>query len=230
MKISSHPKYGFTNKFSHLTESADVKFFRNAATSSTGDDVVLPYFRSALDDEYPYKIIFLHLQGSHNQYSVWYPLNFGNDSVTIQEISKISGVSRLFVEYITSILYGDNLLGQIFDIMMQYSLGSSYFLYLSDHAEDVDVYGKAYFCYGNVYKKAVLEIPFILWVSDMYKENNKEFVDGLSKNIHKSYEINTLNHSLLDLSRLDASFIDKTKSIFNKDFKIRKRKYDELEE
>ena len=227
--LSSHQKYGITNKFSHMTEIADVKFFRNVTASSTGDEIVLPYFRAALADKSPYKVIFLHLQGSHNQYSARFPLNFGKDSEAIQKLSKISGVSQLFVDYITSILYGDELLKRIFEMMNQYELGSSYLLYLSDHAEDVDIYGNAYFCHGNIYKKKVLEIPFILWLSSEYKKYNSSFVANLIRNLHKSYEINLLTHALLDLSMLDYELVDKTKSIFSEKYRVRLRKYDELQ-
>jgi hypothetical protein len=54
------------------------------------------------------------------------------------------------------------------------------------------------------------------------------FVKGLSKNLHKPYEISMLNHALLDLSMLDYGLKDKTKSVFNEAYEVRLRKYDEL--
>ena len=41
---------------------------------------------------------------------------------------------------------------------------SSYILYLSDHEEDVDIYGNATFIHGNTNKKQEYEIPFVLWL------------------------------------------------------------------
>ena len=164
--LSSFPQISKRNKFSYLIDAAEETFFRKKYEHYSSDEILFTPLKRALEDEVKQKIIFMHLQGSHLEYRSRYPADFGNKIYELTKLKSESGIDHRFIEYLMTIRYGDEVLRNIFSIIKQYKIGSAFVLYFSDHAEDVDLYGKASFCHGSLDKKEVLEIPFVLWLSE----------------------------------------------------------------
>ena len=64
----------------------------------------------------------------------------------------------------------------------------------------------------------MFDIPFMLWRSEKYKQQKL-----LSINFDRKYMIDDLFHSVADLLDVSSQEIDSTRSIFNENFKVRKR-------
>ena len=62
----------------------------------------------------------------------------------------------------------------------------------------------------------MLNIPFITWVSDKYKNQRMSFVNGFNNKLSNPYNTEHFIHSVMSLSGLSNPDIDKTKSIFDK--------------
>lgn len=226
--LSSFSDVNAQSNFSYLTEAVDVRFFKTFDMRFSGDEILYSFFKKALEDKISKKIIFLHLEGSHLNYTDRYPNNFGADDISLKKLRDIPHISQKFVEYMTSIRYGDEVLKNIFSILREYDIGSSFVLYFSDHAEDVDMYGDAVFSHGGIEKKQVFEIPFFIWLSQEYKKHNPDVVKRLKKNLHQPYELNLMPHTLLELSRLKTDNFEAEKSFFNQRYVPQIRYYDRL--
>lgn len=189
-------KYGFINRFSW--ESLKAPY----------DEKLLPYFEKAVNDPYKKKIIFIHLMGSHDPYSDRYPEKFnafkGNNNWRAQTVA----------EYDNSILYTDYVLGKIIDVLAKRK-EFSYMLYFSDHGEDVYEDERSSFAHADfIGTRHMYEIPFILWLSDYYKENMPDIVNDIEKFKNRPYNIQNLTNTITELSNLESPDIDKTKSLF----------------
>ncbi len=231
--ISGHSMFGVFDNYSHLLKHAKHKTFINKYTNWKDgfkkhklDEALLPAIGKALEDPFQKKVIFIHLMGSHIRYRDRYPDHYQkyNHEFTMLENS----ANPRYIEYIKSIHYTDWILSKIFKLVQKNKKASSFILYFSDHAEGVSLLN-ACFCHADAKKDPEqLEIPFLLWLSDTYKQENNDYVQHFKNYLHRSYETNTWIHSLLDLSRISHPKIISQKSIFNTSYQPpQKRRYEE---
>jgi len=62
------------------------------------------------------------------------------------------------------------------------------------------------------------DVPFLLWQSEDYKNQKQLTVD-----VNRPYMLDDLFHSISDLLEITAKEVDLERSIFNTEFKSRKR-------
>ncbi|MDR1289435.1 MAG: sulfatase-like hydrolase/transferase [Holosporales bacterium] len=192
---------------------ADVKKFINNAhyrtkLSSNYDEKLIEYLRMALQDKAKKKIIFLHLMGSHLPYSKRYPPNFD----IFKGENRSNGKSVGVAQYNNSILYTDYILRRIIDLVRDLN-DNSFVLYFSDHGEDVtEKPDSPHSHVESLSTPEMFDIPFIIWLSDIYKVVNKKFIDEWDTS--KIYKTNNLIHSIVEIARLTSDKFDEKKSIF----------------
>ncbi len=231
--ISAHSMYGLFDNYSHLLAKVDVPIFINKREGWTSgfkehkvDAYLLPPLQKSLLDEAPKKVIFIHLMGSHFNYTDRYPKKY--QAVNPEFDILKDNVHPNYINYLKSIHYTDWILSKIFKLVQKDSKASSFILYFSDHGEDAEPLNSC-FCHADTTNNPeTLEIPYFLWLSDTYKNENKDYVAFFNTYLNRSYETNMWIHSILDLSRLSHSKIDPSKSIFNKNFFPTIRQYDKL--
>lgn len=228
--ISAHSMYGLFDNYSHLLQRVKHKTFinqlkkwNNGFSEYLLDEELLPELDKALADNAPRKVIFLHLMGSHRLYEDRYPRNYQKDNPELN-FGADENVDKRYVTYIKSLHYTDYMLSEIFKRVNADTEASSFILYLSDHAESVSKHGDNYRHADSAQDPRSLEIPFILWLSDTYKKENSEFVQHFADYIHRPYETNWAINSFLELSRISHPKINYQKSIFDADFKPKKRR------
>jgi len=172
------------------------------------DENLLKYFEQALRDSAEKKLIVLHLKGSHCPIDMRYPPEFKKFSLPKKYFDRRKALGVCLFD--NSILYTDHILNEMIKYLKR-SGETSAMLYLSDHGQDV-----------NDTKDCILasrpwpngyEVPFIVWVSEKYRENNAEFIRGW--NINRQYVTDKTAYSLIDLARLSHPLIDLSKSIFS---------------
>lgn len=233
--LSAHARYGLADRYAHLVNHADYIKYINEQSYSQDlfglrlDDELLPEMEKILADGAKDKIVFVHLLGSHNnRYAERYPENYRPDDFGFKRMA----VPLRFIEYLKSIYFTDQkVLEPLFEMVRRYQTASSYILYLSDHADDVSEKwaDEPCFCHFEATdKRRVYEIPFVLWLSEKYKRENAAYVKDFASYVNRPYESGDLIYSILDLSRLSHEKIDVTKSVFNQNFRLRKRAYDSM--
>lgn len=189
------------------------------------DELLFKPFEIALDDKANKKFIVLHLMGSHSPKAKRYPKQF-------EKFIDWNGIERksfhtewrkdLINSHDNSVLYTDYVLFNFIKKLKERNL-YSVLLYFSDHGEELydyrDFWGHAE---GNasIYS---MDIPFILWVSEKYKNKNKERIKDFPNYLKRKYQTDDVIHSIIDLTGCYSADFDSTRSIFSPHFIKRKR-------
>src|SRR5690606_27867611 len=183
------------------------------------DEVILPKFKDIIDEKVAKKIVFVHLEGSHISYHKKYPekYNYFKD----QPKTKFSTPEayKIINEYDNSIRYNDYVVSEIID-KVKFTNKNSYVLYFSDHGEEVYSEHEYFGHVETIGSNAMFEIPFILWVSDKYKLQS---TINFNAALDRKYILEDFIYSFSDLSRIKFDQHLASKSIFNDDFKYKKR-------
>ena len=182
------------------------------------DNALLKPFNDAINDKGNKKVVFLHLLGTHMDYKMRYGKNdeyfIGTPSSEFNSEKAYSTINT----YDNAVRYNDKLLREIIEIVKNQKM-KSYVLFFSDHGQEV--YDDANF-FGHTIDqnttKNMFEIPMFIWTSAKYNKN-KVF----NFNPEAKYMTDDLIHSIADISGVKCSEIDSTRSIFNENFKVRKR-------
>lgn len=211
--ISNQEKVGACSTYTSIVSNdADVKFFDTDIKVHTGKNLTNDYdikdfYQNALNDNADKKVIFLHFSGSHNPYGRNVPTKFKEfKSIGSKEHIKIN-------EYDNSIILNDYVINEYIEMLKKQG-GLSYLLYFSDHGEDAGDTENSCFCHHEELKtQPMLNIPFIVWVSDRYKKLRKDYISKF--NLDKQYNTEHLIHSVMSLSGLSNDDTDKSKSVFD---------------
>ncbi len=209
-----------------MAKASDKFIFTNAELAGAKtpyDEVLIPHFQNALKDEAPHKFIVLHLLGTHLKYYNRYPKEqdfFANQTIE----GKSEEAMRFINEYDNAIRYQDEVLFNLLSELKKQE-EETYFLYFSDHGEEV--FSTSDFAGHNEEKPtpAMYEIPFVLW----HSQPKEEWENYLSR----KYSTRHLIHTVADLSGIEFDEIEPKKSIFSEEFEeipriiSKNRNYDE---
>lgn len=165
---SNHFKSGeHDNLIYALTRNIDDRKYFNHTKSDTlheytsqyYDDILLSPLKEAMEDPHPKKIIFLHLFGSHFPYIHRYP-NASEKLMTEQ--------------YAASIRYTNTVLSSALKLI-ENSDQNAVFLYFSDHGTIPEIP-----FYRPLSEEDMLNVPLFFWVSNQYREQNKNIMQKLA--------------------------------------------------
>ena len=207
------------NMITVMANQADVTSYVNlnsnssfeATYTASYDEKLWAPFERALKDTSSKKLIMLHLLGSHSSYPKRYPSKF--------QVFANDGTDKggLINNYDNTVLYNDYVLNGVVEMAKKYcDTTVASMILLSDHGENVFDEGER--CghdYSGPLPKVNVEIPFIVWLSNGYKDEfpNKSLVIGQNRSL--PFVTDDLFFSMLDLSRITSNHLDTTKSIFN---------------
>ena len=92
-------------------------------------------------------------------------------------------------------------------------------IYFSDHGEEI-YEERDYMGHGGMtpYLKYQVEIPFMIWMSQSYKEFNSQIVNSIKKNLDRPYTTNDVSHTILDMAGIKFSQFVPERSIVNDAF------------
>ena len=74
------------------------------------------------------------------------------------------------------------------------------------------------------YPKYQFDIPFMIWMSDKYKENNPDIVDAILENRDKAYSSNDVSHTILNMAGVVCEQYISERSLASEDFAPRKER------
>ena len=235
--IGNQEMYGIWSSTTRvIANRARVRLFhetlgsKEALLSRRLDGELLPYLDRVLrDDAAPRKFVVVHLKGTHAAYRSRYPEAFERfrslEPRRGEPPFMDEGRRRTVNEYDNAVLYNDHVVAQVIGRVKQQGV-RAFVLYLSDHAEEV--YDQRDFAGHReiVGSRFMVEIPFVLWLSDAYREANRALADRIGGYLGRPYMSDDLIHTLLDLSSLRCPGWEPGRSVVNAAFDAgRKRRY-----
>lgn len=231
MKKVGYKTYWFSNQESSgiygnvavaLGKKSDVVIFNKIKDSSQDfnnlyDEQILNKSLKYIDKNSEKNFIVYHLMGTHGGYKNRYPQEF---EIFKNENSKIS-------DYDNAVLYNDYVIDKIISTFKD---EETIIIYISDHGEEVyDFRNFAGHAEDNG-SRYMIEIPFLIYVSDKFKINYPETVKKIENSLDKPYMTDDLIHTILDIAEIKTSEYEESKSIINDNFNSsRKRIFSEKE-
>jgi glucan phosphoethanolaminetransferase (alkaline phosphatase superfamily) len=176
------------------------------------DGDLLPFFENVLSAS-GRKLVVLHTSGSHWDYAARYPSEFEIFKKVCKGDSKKRDYASCALDeisnmYDNSIVYTDHILSEIISRLKH---KNAILFYTSDHGESLGengVYG-----HGGDNIKEQMEVPFFVWASDSFNNQNPELSHNLLKNNKKAINYKYLFHSILDCSNIKSDVIDHSLSL-----------------
>ncbi|MDU8885368.1 phosphoethanolamine transferase [Yeosuana sp. MJ-SS3] len=220
--ISNQRPIGISD--THVTKIArgsDTAIFLNTKHTSEQtpyDEVLLKELNKIAQDSTQRKVVFLHMIGAHFFYEKRYPPKFNIYRDNPITKFKRPEVYKTINAYDNVMRYTDSILYEVINVAKKVS-AKSFVLYFSDHGQEVydqiDFFGQTV---DQMITKNMYDIPLFLWMNNAYSENKI-----IADNQDKKYMTDDIFHSIADLCKVTSLEIDTTRSIFNSNFKERKR-------
>ncbi|GAA7170981.1 metal-dependent hydrolase [Helicobacter pylori] len=166
--------------------------------------------------------IVFHLLGSHSWYADRFPKSFAKFKPSDLSFSNLHASNdrdkQIVADYVNSLYYNDFVLNGIFNLFKD---KDAIVFYLSDHAQDIFESGPTY---GHSCSKAGLEIPFMIYVSDIFKEKHPEKVKLIKNALNKPFMSDDLIHSLLPLVGIHTKDEIESKNLFSPKFDTQRKR------
>lgn len=173
-------------------------------------------------------LLVYHLIGQHVGYKERCP-----DSDRIFVLSDYQYRNDLTTEqktyvahYDNATRYNDKVVAAILD---QFRDKDAIVIYLSDHGEEVydyrDHMGRSHEPIVTPERaKYQFEVPFMIWMSDKYKENHPDVVAQVERSVDRPFMIDDLPHLMLDLAGIECEWFDPTRSVINDQFNEKRKR------
>lgn len=219
--------YKWGGSYGVIARASDYVY--NLSSEKQPDGIVLPALNQILDEKSEEnKIIFVHLMGNHNAYKKRYPEDFSGFDYKknpIPDKPYLDDASRKVIdEYDNSVLYTDFVVGSIIKTMQEKEESSSCVLFFSDHGEEVFDYRNVvgHFIQGT--SRYQCEVPFILWCSDVYRQENSNLV--IKEN--RPFITEDFIHSISGLAGLNYDGFEPERSLFDSKFTPKVRRVGDI--
>ncbi len=166
--------------------------------------------------------IVFHLLGSHSWYADRFPQSFAKFKTSDLPFSHLHASDdrdkQIVTDYVNSLYYNDFVLNEIFNLFKD---KDAIVFYLSDHAQDIFESGPTY---GHRCSKAGVEIPFMIYVSGIFKEKHPEKVELIKNALNKPFMSDDLIHSLLPLVGIHTKDAIESKNLFSPKFDTQRKR------
>ncbi len=224
--------YWISNQIDHGNislhrDDVDMKILMPQSSKSTinihQDVELLPKLESVLNEPGDKKLIVLHFQGSHYDYSVRYPNEFDIYKPSNKKFKTLSNDYKnkemIVNSYDNSILYTDYILDSVISIIKSKPVVSSV-LYISDHGENLfdDDRHLSQHAYP-IPSKYIAHIPFFIWYSDDLHKISPNKIAFLEGNKNKKSSAQNVFFTYTDLCGIKIPGEDSLLSLCNPKFK-----------
>lgn len=183
--------------------------------------------RNGSNAEQP-KLVIFHLLGQHIGYDQRYPESetvFTKDDY--QHRSDLDEKQKEIVaHYDNATRYNDKVISSIIDIFRN---EDAIIIYLSDHSDEVydyrDHFGRS--CESIITKGCAMhqyEVPFMIWVSDKYKENHPDIVEQIGKSVDRPFMTDDIPHLMLDLAGIECEWFEPSRSLINDLYNVNRKR------
>ncbi len=171
--------------------------------------------------------IFYHLMGQHMSYGEKCPEEIKVFRVEDIDRPELNNRQKKDVaDYANATLYNDLVVNSIIE---QFKDDDAIVIYLADHGEEVHDY-RDFVCrdYCNANKSICrnqFEIPFMIWMSDKYKENHPDIVKGVESSVDKPFMTDDLPHLMLDIAGIESKWFEPNRSLINGQYNSARKRY-----
>lgn len=184
------------------------------------DHALLGPLQEILTDEYPHKVVFLHMAGSHilyqQRYPGWMEIQFSGDGRTCLTARQ----KELIAHYDRSVAYNDFVFENLITLVRDHGQ-EAFVLYFSDHGEEVFEF-RDFHGHGNPFLSPYMaRVPLVLWMSEEFKSRRGDVATRARAISKRPYSLEHLFHGILDLSGVSGA--DATRSVFSNQFTPRQR-------
>ncbi|MFP6011093.1 phosphoethanolamine transferase [Helicobacter pylori] len=201
------------SKNRYLLQRERNRYFLPKEWTSYDEDILTFYSKNIPSQLKSKNFIVFHLRGSHKTYSERFPKSFAKFKPSDLSFSNLHVSNdrdkQIVADYVNSLYYNDFVLNGIFNLFKD---KDAIVFYLSDHAQDIFESGPTY---GHSCSKAGLEIPFMIYVSDVFKEKHPEKVKLIKNALNKPFMSDDLIHSLLPLVGIHTKDEIESKNLFS---------------
>ncbi|MFT2642946.1 sulfatase-like hydrolase/transferase, partial [Helicobacter pylori] len=161
--------------------------------------------------------VVFHLIGNHFEYKNRFPKEFSHFNLNnTSYFSKNKPLrvknninKQVVTDYINSVYYNDYVLHSLIELFKD---KDSLVIYISDHGDDM--FESSDF---NTHEcsNASVEIPFLIYMSDTFKQKHPQMVKSFEEALHKPFMSDDLLHTLLPLAGIITKDYEKTRDLFN---------------
>ncbi|WP_341533436.1 phosphoethanolamine transferase [Helicobacter pylori] len=184
------------------------------------DENLAALFKRYYDNERESKkrknFVVFHLIGNHFEYKNRFPkefsrFNLNNTSYNSLKV-KNNADKQVVTDYINSVYYNDYVLHSLIELFKD---KDSLVIYLSDHGDDM--FESSAF---NTHEcsNASMEIPFLIYMSDSFKQKHPQMVKSFEEALHKPFMSDDLLHTVLPLAGIITKDYEKTRDLFNESY------------
>ncbi len=228
-KLAGYQTFWLDNQYparsSSATELLPRRFGVVLWTSSfnTDDMSLLDLFNTKVHPKLDAKnLIVFHLMGSHLLYKDRFPLSFAKftpKDIPYQGLHVQNDKDKqIIADYVNSLYYTDHVLGEIFKLFQD---KDAIIVYLSDHAQDIFESSNTY---GHKCSNFGVEIPFVIYVTDTFKQKHPDKVKAIAEAINKPFMSDDLIHSLLPIVGIHTKDNLESKNLFSPQFDIKRKR------
>ena len=205
--------------------NSDLDFYnaKNSLQYDYDEDLIKDFVeaRPTVEKEKNNLVIF-HLIGQHFDYSSRYPKERNRFTEKDYDRKELSASQlRTLAEYDNATLYNDSIVNEIIRL---YEEKDAIVIYFSDHGEEIFDYrnysGRNGFYEDNMaaWMQCEVEIPFLIYVSDLYKERHPDIVRRIEASVHRPFMTDDLPHLMLELAGIKNKWYDPKRSLINDTF------------
>ncbi len=163
-------------------------------------------------------VIFLHMEGSHFSYQERYPPQFDRFSSEPGVSAALSDRQRKLIDqYDNSVLFTDHILARVIAKLAACDCVAGA-VFFSDHGERLFDNGLADQEFGHGYPdiaRQEIEIPFIVWLSNAYRQANPSLARSIRANANSAAELHDLFETIVDLTGVDYDGRTSALSLFS---------------
>lgn len=208
-----------TNRVKDSEKLSELMFdFRNSEVGKY-DEEILEWLNIG-DIEHPKQLFVIKLLGQHYDYADQFPDSWARyDAKDYDRADLPENKVQLIADYDNATIYNDFVVNSIID---HFKDDKAVVLYFSDHGEEV-YDERDYMGHGGTtpFLNYQFDIPFMIWMSDSYKESNVMQVQKLVAHKDCSYTIDDVSHTILDMAGISCSQLVPERSLANEAFEPR---------
>ena len=182
-------------------------------------------------------LIIFHLNGQHFLASTRYPHEPQYQVFTAKDVkdkaSYLNEESReRIAEYANATRYNDAVIRQIMDLVKNHN---ALLVYFPDHGEEVydyrDFYSRKLLATDQITPDLIkyqIEIPFIVWCSDKWKESHETEWQAIGQTIDREFSTDNLCHLLFRLAGIKTKIYMPERDLFSPEFVPQTKEYNML--
>lgn len=208
-----------TNRVKDSEKLSELMFdFRNSEVGEYDEEIL--EWLDVDDCEHPKQLFVIKLLGQHYDYADQFPDSWARyDAKDYDRADLPENKVQLIADYDNATIYNDFVVNSIID---HFKDDKAVVLYFSDHGEEV-YDERDYMGHGGTtpFLNYQFDIPFMIWMSDSYKESNVMQVQKLVAHKDCSYTIDDVSHTILDMAGISCSQLVPERSLANEAFEPR---------